>query len=138
MNRMRNHYITLLLVLFIPLALYGCSGTSSDSESPLFAGAKELSYIGNGPIPELKTYRLSWDSAEDSITPRDRIVYILYRNVGTTESIDYAELFMTTTPGVLSIEVGVSMNEIITYFAVRASDEAGNIDSNTSVLSASW
>ncbi|MEE8638043.1 MAG: hypothetical protein V3T21_03260 [Candidatus Margulisiibacteriota bacterium] len=120
-------------------ALCGCSEvTSPGAQPPTFAGAKALvPFTPDFPhIPEYAYYYLTWDPAADNVTPSSRMIYIVYRNLGTFESFDYSNIFATTEAGATREVVSWDfLNDPTAYFAVRAMDEAGNVDSNTKILS---
>ena len=127
-----NVRIYLLLFLSI-LMLNSCSIFDPiDNSPPVFNGAKALTLFDPGfpHIPENVYFHLTWEAATDNVTPQGRIVYLIYKNTGP---VNYGTPSSMTDPGVLSADVFTDMFED-TNFAVRARDEAGNIDTNTVIL----
>ena len=138
---MKHHFALILLLVLSLFVLNSCNlfaPASTDTEPPVFAGAKALtSFIPDFIyIPEDAWFYLTWEAATDNVTPQDKIIYVVYRNMGPIESFDYGTIYKTTDPGVLSTEVSANIFIDAHFaFAVRASDEACNIDTNTVVLS---
>ncbi len=111
-----------------------CSTTSvtyiEDSLAPTFAGA-------TGAAADSATQiTVSWSSATDSVTPSASIVYEICASTvsgacGTSFSVSD-----TTTPGATSWQIGGLTASTTYFFVVRARDQAGNRDANTTEVSA--
>lgn len=107
-----------------------------DKRAPSFAGIKSCSLVesfNERPVGSrfLEGVSLSWDPATDDVTPAVEMVYLIYQSSSTV--FDFSMPAFITPPGATSFFVGAA-NLIPgkNYFAVRARDGAGNIDSNTS------
>lgn len=111
---------------------------SLDQNVPAFIGSKSLEKISETSVS------LSWEPAIDDVTPQDKIVYLIYQQ---TEPFNFSEATnklstqnameptYVTEPGATSYIITGLMPSITYYFLIRAKDEAGNIDTNTDVLS---
>lgn len=111
---------------------------SLDQNVPVFVGAKSLEKISETSVS------LSWEPAIDDVTPQDKIVYLIYQQTkpfnfseATNElsAQDAMEPTYVTEPGATSYIITGLTRGVIYYFLIRAKDEAGNIDTNTDVLS---
>ena len=95
----------------------------ADVTAPTFAGLAAA--VANGT----STINLSWTAASDDVTAAGNIVYRIFqaKNSGA-QTFTIAPL--TSAPGATSVAItGLSPNTAY-FFVVRASDEAGNSDSN--------
>jgi len=131
---MPNKAFALLLLSVLALGLWGCQTIKSgDTTPPVFGGAKGLIYITpTTPNIGASDYYLTWEAATDNVTPQDSIVYIIYSSAASSEVFNLNNILAVTAAGLTSYEVTAPVNPTSpTYFGVRASDEAGNIDSNT-------
>lgn len=129
-----TYYITVRAVLFdreLPHSFEPVKvTTSADSKAPSFAGVLKAKAAGGAAV------KLSWDSANDDLSPDGAISYLVY--YGTTPdfgSVENAEElrvpFAVSAPGATSVTVsGLPAPETEYYFIVRARDAAGNIDDN--------
>ncbi len=96
--------------------------TLGDNEAPIFWGLGSIA-----STDETGTVVLSWDAARDHSLP---ITYTVYYDAGT---IDYGgdDAVVTTTGNTLKVN-GLPSG-ILYNFAVRATDNVGNTDTNTLV-----
>ncbi len=105
-------------------------GTTPEGEPPTFAGLAQIN-----PLPE--GMKLYWLSALDNATDVANIVYNVYI---TTNAMFAASDLVTpayvSPPGAVTFIVPNLINQQRYSFLVRAQDTAGNVDSNTVVLSA--
>jgi hypothetical protein len=134
MNKKNNW---LIIALFLGLIIAGCNANTGDITPPVFSGAKGLIYITPTGIPAIGAshYFLTWEAAADNITPPNKIVYLIFAYTGSLEAFDWTAIYATTEAGITSYEVSAPVYYLATYFAVRAKDEAGNIDANTVLVS---
>ncbi|MDA8098434.1 MAG: Ig-like domain-containing protein [Nitrospiraceae bacterium] len=110
-------------------AKYTWSFTVGDTVPPTFAGLSSVT-------ASLTSAQLNWAAATDNLTPAASIVYLIYYS--TTPAIIYAAPAFVTTPGATSYTVPGLAPGTTYYFAVRARDAAGNIDSNIVELQSSY
>jgi len=109
--------------------------TTPEGEAPAFAGIKQLN-----PLPE--GMKLYWLSAQDNATDVANIVYDVYVKTivdPTDTAFSPAELetpTYVTPPGAVTFVVPNLINQQRYSFVVRAQDTAGNVDSNTTTLTA--
>ena len=102
--------------------------TVADTQPPTFVGAMSAFNAGGGLL------RVTWNPASDDLTPPPGIVYVVY--AGTTPGDeDFANPVATTACGAASADV-TELSLSTFYFVVRARDAAGNVDSNTTEVSA--
>jgi len=93
----------------------------TDKTAPTFAGIKSITEYG------LPGYRIKWDVAVDNSNP---VTYSVYE--GTSSSvINWAAPVATTTDTKYDLAVPLGQD---LFFAVRATDAAGNQDTNTATL----
>src|SRR6266567_689812 len=87
---------------------------------------------GAGPIGEggTSSYHLSWEAAKDNVTPSSKIVYNVYQAT-TAGGENFSQPTYTTAAGVTSFDTPQLPTGKTFYFVVRARDQAGNEDSNT-------
>jgi hypothetical protein len=102
---------------------------AGDTTPPTFAGATSATT----PVPNSIT--LSWSAATDDVTPQSSIVYLVYES-NTAGGEGFAAPSYTTAPGATSFAVGNLTKGTTYYYVVRAEDQAGNVDGNTTEVSA--
>jgi hypothetical protein len=101
-----------------------------DAKAPAFSGVKGAAASGSG------TVTLTWEAAQDDLTPASSIVYLVYVGDDTTP-IDYGVPHLTTNPGATTVDVtGLYKTDVIHQFVVRARDASENVDANTTTLPA--
>jgi|GEM_PF-2233747 len=105
----------------------------NDGEAPSFAGIKSTSSTDGARVT------LTWDAADDNLTPSEAITYLVYMDFEAGLGNEEKKLvtpFAFSKPGATSIEV-TGLPEAATeyYFVVRALDAAGNLDDNTIEMS---
>lgn len=134
-------FLIVILVLSI-FIIQGCGNNSTtntikpDTIPPVFSGV-----IGLIPTPPpggiigASYYFLTWEAAVDNVTPQNRIVYLIFSYTGSREAFNWSSIYATTEAGATSYEVTAPVYYLPTYFGVRAKDEAGNIDTNTVLIS---
>lgn len=103
-----------------------------ESGPPIFEGLVSAAYrYVYEPVQDQETrIGLSWDAASDNQTTQEEIVYLIYMATTSGEE-DFNTPYFTTDPGATSYSG--SLAGIVTgplYFVVRATDEAGNVDTN--------
>jgi hypothetical protein len=105
--------------------------TKLDGKAPTFDGpaTDPKSYIVDST-----TIQLTWPQATDDQSHDDRIVYYVYVATKPGEEDFTSPPLVKTDPGVLGAPVPELLSNTQYYFIVRAVDEAGNIDQNTSEL----
>ncbi|MDI6784881.1 MAG: lamin tail domain-containing protein, partial [bacterium] len=101
------------------------AGIIVDTTAPSFYGLDSCSDATTGG-----RINLWWSPATDPSTP---VTYTIYRS--TTETFDFATLRCSFYPGTTYQDSGLN-NGTTYYYIVRARDNAGNIDSNTTIRSA--
>lgn len=96
----------------------------TDTIPPVFGGLVSATAISSTGI------LLSWNPATDNVTPSSKIIYYIFMSkTSGGENLSVPVAF--TNPGDTSATItGLNKNTTY-YFIVRASDEAGNLDSNT-------
>lgn len=103
----------------------GVSVSFVDSAAPTFSGAQSASAQSTSSIT------ISWDAASDDHSGATSIVYDIYQAIDDIEGEDFSTASYTTAAGATSYTV-TGLNESTTYFfVVRARDESGNRDANT-------
>lgn len=104
------------------------AATLADTTAPRFGGASSATAIGPTGI------RISWGAAVDDVTPQSAITYRVY--MGTTPgNIDFGTPVQTVT-GALTAVIDELVQDTEYHFVVRATDEAGNTDTNLGIQSA--
>src|SRR6185369_14337678 len=83
--------------------------------------------IGTGTT---SSYHLSWKPARDGVSPSSAIVYEVYQ-ASKSGAEDFSTPTYTTDAGATSFDTPPVPSDDTFYFVVRATDEAGNTDSNT-------
>ena len=103
-----------------------------DRKPPVFAGLESATTCIPGPIGAGTTasYHLSWEPATDKVSPSSAIVYDVYQ-ASASGGEDFSMPTYTTPPGATSFDTPPLPADETFYFVVRATDEAGNTDSNT-------
>ena len=98
----------------------------------MFAGLESATTCIPGPIGAGTTasYHLSWEPATDKVSPSSAIVYDVYQ-ASASGGEDFSMPTYTTPPGATSFDTPPLPADETFYFVVRATDEAGNTDSNT-------
>jgi hypothetical protein len=116
----------------------GASGSSGgggetavdvDAEPPVFDGVNEAATEGETRV------RLVWDPASDDASTEERIAYVVY---AATEpgAQDFSSPVSISPAGALGALISGLTPSTDYYFVVRAVDEAGNEDDNTTEVSA--
>lgn len=104
--------------------------TTPEGVPPVFAGLAQIN-----PLPE--GMKLYWLSATDNATNVANIVYDVYITTNSTfAAADLLTPAYVSPPGAVTFVVPNLINQQRYSFLVRAQDTAGNVDSNTVVLSA--
>ncbi len=99
-----------------------------DTTPPLFGGATTATAA-------LGSITIKWNAASDNSTPPGSIIYQVFQATSSMGQ-SYATPTATTTGGVTTHTVtGLNANTKY-FFVVRAVDAAGNVDSNTTEVSA--
>lgn len=102
---------------------------SVEGLAPVFSGIRDTGSITTTSMV------LTWDPATDNITPPERIQYLIYIST-TPGGQDFTNPNFVTDPGATSFMI-TGLNPNTTYYiVVRAKDERGNIDTNTTELPA--
>ena len=127
--------LSLLLLLGAAVSLVlspPAEAKRADQTPPSFAGLKSATTCIPGPIGGGRTssYNLSWAPATDNVSPAKKIVYDVYQ-ANTSGAEDFATPTYTTPAGATSFTTPLLPSDQNFYFVVRASDQAGNSDSNT-------
>ncbi len=103
--------------------------TPSDSTPPTFGGAVTASAASGTEI------NLSWSAATDDVTASSNIVYLIYMST-TSGGEDFTALpNFTADAGTTAYTVTGLFASTTYYFIIRAKDEAGNVESNTTEVS---
>lgn len=101
---------------------------ATDTTAPTFGGAQSAT-------ASLGAVTLSWNAASDDRTPASAIVYQIYQAT-TSMGQTFASPAATSTAGATSHKLtGLAANTKY-FFVVRAKDAAGNLDKNTTEVSA--
>jgi hypothetical protein len=95
-----------------------------DVTAPRFYGLNNV--VANG-----SSIQLTWQAATDDVTKPANMVYLVYQSL-TNGGENLTTPTYTTNPGVTRYTVTGLKPSTYYYFIVRARDEAGNTDSNTS------
>jgi hypothetical protein len=124
-----------LIVLLAAVVLVTGSPAAAkrkDHTPPTFAGLRSATTCVPGPIGGGRTasYDLGWDPATDNASPSRRIVYDIYQ-ADKSGGEDFSTPTYTTAAGATSFTTPELPTDQLFYFVVRASDQAGNSDSNT-------
>jgi hypothetical protein len=99
-----------------------------DVSAPSFGGATSAT-------PALGAIALNWNAASDDRSAATSLVYQIFQ-ASAAMGENYATPTLTTAPGATTHKVtGLTANTKY-YFVVRAKDEAGNVDKNTTEVSA--
>ena len=124
--------LVLLVVALILVASPTAGAKRRDHTPPTFAGLKSATTCVPGPIGGGRTtsYTLRWDAATDTVSPSNTIVYLVYQ-ANAPGSEDFSTPTYTTAPGATSFDTPPLPADQTFWFVVRATDEAGNTDSNT-------
>ena len=103
-----------------------------DRRPPAFAGLESAVTCVPGPIGGGTTtrYHLTWQAATDKVSPSSAITYQIYQ-AGASGGEDFSTPTYATAPGATSFDTPPLPTDQTFYFVVRATDEAGNTDSNT-------
>ncbi len=102
----------------------GGGSSSTDQSPPSFDGASAATVVDESRID------LAWPTASDNVSDAARIVYRVY-GAATGEEFDFEQPWLVTPSGATGAAVtGLSPSHEY-RFVVRAVDEAGNEDTNT-------
>ncbi len=108
----------------------GGQGGSPDTTPPTFAG------IDTATDDSETRISLTWKPASDDVSSAERIAYRVYAG-SSSGAEDFTKPVVTTPSGATSALISGLAPASDYYFVVRAVDEAGNEDSNTTEKSAS-
>jgi hypothetical protein len=105
--------------------------TPSGHSPPVFAGLDQATTCIPGPIGKGRSssYRLSWKSASDNVTPARAIVYDIYQAT-TPHGENFSAATYTSPAGATSSETPLLPATESHYFVVLARDLEGNRNSN--------
>lgn len=128
--------LSILLILSISF-LTNCSSDSSNNDgsndnanaAPIFSGATSATADSTSAIT------ISWSAATDDTSAASAIVYDIYQATSAGGQ-SYSSPSYTTTAGATSYQVTGLSSLTDYYFVVRARDEAGNSDGNTTEVTA--
>jgi fibronectin type 3 domain-containing protein len=101
--------------------------TDADTAAPTFSGAEDVALFGGSPL-------VLWSAASDVYTAASDIVYRVYRAT-TAGGQNFASPLATTAGGVTRYLDASAVDGETYYYVVRAVDEAGNEDTNTTEVS---
>jgi hypothetical protein len=101
--------------------------TKEDSEPPVFGGI-------TGVVPQATSAEVSWTPAEDDQTLQEEIVYLLYQSTQADPITTGTLITPGPVPGASNFTVTELDSRTQYYWAVRASDRAGNVDANTATV----
>ncbi len=103
-----------------------------DRKPPVFGGLESATTCIPGPIGAgtSASYHLAWEPASDKVSPASAIVYEVYP-ASKSGGEDFSTPTYTTAPGATSFDTPPLPADQTFWFVVRATDEAGNTDSNT-------
>jgi len=102
---------------------------AAESIPPVFAGLSGISMVTQTSMV------LSWSPATDNVTPQNKIQYLIYKAM-TSGGENFSVPSFITSLGATTFTV-IGLTPGTTYcFVVRAMDEVGNIDTNTTELCA--
>jgi hypothetical protein len=100
--------------------------TKEDGSAPVFAGIVAA-------VPDATTAELSWTAATDDQTPSEEIVYLIYQSRSPNPVTSGMLLEPGPVPGATNFTVTGLTSRTQYYWAVRASDRAGNVDENAAI-----
>jgi hypothetical protein len=101
-----------------------------DTTAPTFAGATSAEPAGPAEV------RVSWDAADDDLTPAAGIVYQVFWSE-TEADLPRGTLGAVSLPGATSVVVrSLPVPETVYYFRVTAVDAAGNTTDGDAIVSA--
>lgn len=102
---------------------------SGDLIAPTFGGLQSATTCVGGPSRpgQMTQFNLSWHAATDDATPSSEIVYDVYVS-STSGGEMFARPSWTTAAGATSFRTPPV--PAVSYFVVRARDQAGNEDTN--------
>lgn len=100
----------------------------ADANAPAFGGATKAEPAAGGSVT------VSWDAAQDDLTPKEGITYLVYV-ADATGAQNFAIPVAFSEPGAASVTVkGLAKPNSNYFFVVRARDAAGNVDKNKTEL----
>ena len=105
------------------------TGTVADTTSPTFAGATGATADSSTAIT------ISWNAGSDDTTTSGSLVYDIYQSISTGGQ-NYTTATATSSAGATSYQVTGLTASTQYFFVVRARDEAGNRDTNTTEVNA--
>ena len=103
--------------------------SATDSTSPTFAGA--TSAVAKSP----GSAAISWAPATDDVSQAGAISYLVYAST-TSGGEDFQSPDVVTLPGATSATSTDLGGDTLYHFVVRAKDQAGNVDANTTEVTA--
>lgn len=101
----------------------------TDTTAPTFSGLTSASVDSN-----TQAVTLSWTQATDDISAQAALRYRIYKST-TTNTFGYTVPYLITAAGIASLDLD-GLEPGVHYFVVRALDETGNEDTNTTQQSA--
>lgn len=111
----------------------GMNPDGTDTTAPTFEGAG-MAAAGN-PATAPGSIDLSWKAASDDKSAAANITYLVYQATAANGE-SFASPSYTTQAGATNYNVSGLKDGMQYFFVVRARDEAGNIDSNRTEVSA--
>ncbi len=133
MSRASNHRSTGgLLSLALSVVVVGCTcgpTPTADTTPPGFAGALGAEALGDTSV------RVTWAEGSDDVSAPGALTYLVFRG-DSAATVDLSTPVLVTAAGVTSADVTGLPAGAATAFVVRARDEAGNVDANQVVVSA--
>ena len=103
---------------------------TGEAGAPTFGGATSAVAVSAYAI------ELRWAAASDGVTPASRMVYDVYMATSTGGQNFSNPPQFTSDPGVTRFTAGGLAGSTAYFFVVRARDESGNADSNTTEVNA--
>ena len=100
-----------------------------DSTPPTFGGATSAITKSPGSVA------LSWAPASDDVSQASAISYLVYAST-TSGGEDFKSPDLVTVAGATSATPSDLGGDTLYYFVVRAKDQAGNVDANTTEVTA--
>lgn len=98
---------------------------NADTTAPVFGGATSATAMN------AKTVTVNWTAATDNVTPQGSIVYKVWKSTVSGGQNFGAAPDAVSNPGATQVNVSGLTQNTTYFFVVRAFDEAGNFDTNT-------
>ena len=100
-----------------------------DATPPTFAGASTATTKSPGSVA------LAWSAASDAVSSSSAISYLVYASTKSGGE-DFQSPDVVTLAGATSATASDLGGDTLYYFVVRAKDQAGNVDTNTTEITA--